>query len=221
MIRLLPLILLVAAISVAGLYADTVTVSGQIFDIQCLQSDGGTGISCQSGVSFPQFNPSLGTLVGMTYSLTDYNDVQWGYNDTYGGAGTEYTGSFVHELDFPDGSLNLTQTTNLDFIAEGTRQIGTGAQLDDIQTFTGSGSLPFNSYYIGDSFNDEWFSSEAYGGGWDIAMVGLANSGTVDITYDYSASSPVPEPRGVWLVLGMIGLLILRRKLTPKGAIPS
>jgi hypothetical protein len=150
----------------------------------------------------------------MGYSLTDYNDVLWGFNDMYYGVGTEYTGSFVHELSFPDGSLNLTATTYLDFIAEGTpHQIGQSGILDR-QTFTGTGSLPFGDYDIGNSFTDLAFSSQAYGGGWDLAMVGFGNSGTVDITYSYTAAiadpAAIPEPRGVWLCLGAVLFLVLR-----------
>ena len=211
--RFLPLLL-----CAAFAFGDTVTYTTNSFDF-CTTGDGYPS-ACRSTIEsvfeFPQFDSTLGTLGSMSFALADYADILWGFNDLYGGVGTEHDSQFNYTLSSLDQNLTYTAAVTNDFIATGgPHQISAGPQFDLPYVFSESGTFAIESYDVGDSISTRAFDFTGQVYGFYVGMDGLENNGVLSVTYDYTANidppAPVPEPRGAWLVIGVIGLLVLRR----------
>jgi hypothetical protein len=219
--KLIPLLLCIAA----SVFADTVTYTANSEDF-CTIGDGQS--ACQSSIEsvylFPQFDPTLGTLQSIGFTLTDYAQIFYGWNDLYGGVGTEYSGQFDYQLTGPDQTYTASLTS--DFIASGQgHQISAGPQFDAQYTFVESGTFAIAPYDTGNSTTARvfYFTGQVYG--FDFGMDGLANNGVLDVTYNYAAATvstadaldaAVPEPVEMWVVFVALGFTVLCWWVTPK-----
>ena len=178
--------------------------------------------SCESILGFPSFDPALGTLNSMTFTLTDHADIVWGFNDLFGGVGTEYSAQFTYDLSGNTPPLSYTASTQLDFIATGgPHDITDGPQFNEPYTFVESGAFPIGSNDVGTSGTGRILFFTGGVNGFNIGTDSLTNSAVLDVTYNYTAT---PEPRdGITVVAGtfLVLLLVRAKRAATVEAIPS
>ena len=219
--------------AVVALSADTITFSLRVSADQT-QSCGAPGYSPCTPVTLdvPQFNPGEWdpddgplTLDGLTWTLSGYQQYQGGYNDmaylgdltqafsyqTTAGdqssllgldaSSTQTISGTTCEPQCEDISNNAWWTTNL---------IQSSGTVSDLNSFIGTGMVPIQIdpvFTIGDESG-----AEVYPG-----IDEVTDYFTFTATYQASPSDPVdppdpvPEPRVVWLLLGLLGLCVLWR----------
>lgn len=173
-------------------------------------------------VSVAQFDPSLGTLTGVTWSLTGaiasilgiQND---GPNTVQGSAFTSV------DFDFDSAVLSLGASPDFNvFATTGLVSLGSGETVlfPVTASTTITGSEAVSASFIGLSLVDVlYFTTTGFGGsgfGGDITISQATDAGIqFSITYEYDEVSEVPLPAAAPLMaagLGLFGLYGARRR---------
>lgn len=177
-------------------------------------------VSCAPySLNVPQFDPSLGILQTISYSLTDVQTVGWGWNDITAPIGTSFQVDVIASTDItglPIGNIStIIATSNMVTICQ-CSQISTSqgpGPITSFGTLTASGSF-FDPSFIGTgsvpiSFTDTPYTDTVPLFPVFSAAVRSRDDTTLDITYAYA---PVPEPRQIWLVVALgVGVPIAAR----------
>ena len=180
-----------------------------------------------SVLAFQQFDPTLGTLNSITFSMTSSCEGQ-GFAEnmsTMSGSSFSWELSALVQLKRPDnsvllqiqpfetspiynlgvydGAMNFTGASGVTdpLNASDTVSLTTPPPVDDLALFTGIGSVDLTATATA--------KSKVVGGG-NIAMGASTKAGVgATITYDYT---PVPEPGSLVALLSGLGGLILHRR---------
>src|ERR1035438_2456965 len=208
-------LLLVLACAAGLAAADSVTVDSTFsFDSPAVDYGQPPGVSYTDNffVVFPIFNPSLGTLQSINYSLTDLQTLIWGFNDVGEPEGIPFQVIFSGELKGGPNScclssglpVDIPYTLTIDDSTTGySRDISNGGVIFSRQSITASGTIfpgGFDSF-VGTSDGGVGFAvsasiSSTPGLPAPPAVVGFIGAGgsdfgVLDLTYNYSTT---PEP---------------------------
>jgi hypothetical protein len=216
---LLRLVTLAGLLSI-GLCADTLTdtlFSGTFFDPgNC------TGFDCSYTYSIPQFNPALGTLNEIDWSLQEFGEVDidpdycsefgeplppipYSYTSTVSDAILNGSGSVTHS----QSGLNYGGCAGADNI--GYQALLTfGSTITDVSAYIGTGSVLASTDPTISGSGDIEPGLDAYFRNWGSELT---------LTYDYNTPSSVPEPRLYVLLLVFLILSVAyhrtQRRKTP------
>ncbi len=187
-------------------------------------------------ITVPKFNPALGTLNSIVFSMTGYvrGNAQVENTSPSSGSETKLTLASGLTLTRPGGGPALVVATPIvinpfsagpfdgviDFAGTSGATLSglLGSKFNlfhyesdaDKALFTGGGTIDLPLTAIG--------TSRANGGGSTISLFETESRGEVTVTYRYSAS-PIPEPRvyGAMGALLCVGLALARRLRSKQG----
>lgn len=164
----------------------------------------------------PQFNPQLGTLESIDYSISDSQFVLYSVNDGSTELNLPYTLTVTPGASSNALNANLTAPAKSDtYTTVGSRQLS--SPLEGFQfALSGSGTVNPIGAFIGTGFTSVDFTSSPTVDSPDAAEIGVRvgvfsvqDHPVLDITYNFTS---VPEPRALFLI-GLATLLIARFRL--------
>lgn len=178
---------------------------------------GGNGTSSTT-VSLQQFDPALGTLTGVTFTLADTTVITLAYENATNPAGS-YGSSETVTTDLDDGATTLatsstsaTWSSSLSTFDGAVDFSGTsGATLSGTFSGTGTGSGSLTAY-LGTGSSTFTLNRVAIQTGVNMPFVinnAAASSYTATVTYSYT---PIPEPALAGLFGIALGATGLRRR---------
>ena len=200
-----------------------------------LTTGGGSSPTGFANGTVSQFNPSLGTLTGITAFITVDINIDATVDLIGGGTGSTFGGEFseiptlanlpgVSSFNTPiEYDVNLSCATDMNGNCSNTASFDSGSlssgpmplsPASGTNKYTGLGSVPFQVSDVA------FFTS--FSGNLGVAEFNsTAVTGTFYLQYSYNvASAAVPEPGSATLLgIALLGLAVFRR--TPRSRIPS
>lgn len=192
-------------------------VECQGYASSCTQS-----ASASTSGTYNLFNSSLGTLKGVTLTLTSTYPLgmellSFGGHSTLSGSsdynvGGYFSGTIAAQGYTCDGFCDMYPSPNgtIDNVLDGTYSVADANLASFIGSGTANMSITQSATLTGSSENSYTFrirTNELFTQGW---------RGTVDVAYDYTpVAAPVPEPSSALLMLGGLPMLaaLVRKKL--------
>ena len=211
---------MLAAAILSGL---TMFATAQAATITLTGSVSLSDVELSGALSAPQFDPTLGTLTGVTWSITGAIASIIGISNDSAGP---ITGSAFTSVDFNVASTVLSLGASPDFnvfASTGTVALGVGESvLFPVTAFTTiTGSEMVSAAFIGSSvFEVLYLTITSFGGsgfGGDVSISQATDAGIdFSITYEFETVAPeIPLPAAAPLMaagLGALGLFGVRRR---------